>query len=72
MELDIGIDMDRPGYMSTSEIASMLGIQKNTWLTGAREGIFPEPVKLGPRCFRWSRKSIKTFLEQGGIQGIKG
>ena len=68
MELDIGIDLNQPGYMTTSEIADLLKIQRATWLRGSHDGTFPKPVKIGSKCFRWSRKSIKKFLEQGGIQ----
>ena len=28
-----------------------------------REGIFPEPIKMGPKAVRWHRSEIEDYIE---------
>ncbi|GJE15626.1 helix-turn-helix transcriptional regulator [Methylobacterium marchantiae] len=40
-------------------------MSKSSWWAGVRAGIYPQPVKLGPRITAWRKADIRAFLERG-------
>ena len=44
-------------------LASQLGVSKTTLWRWRREGILPQPLKLGPRMIGWEKSTIDNWLE---------
>lgn len=51
--------------VNVKEITSVLKIGPTKWWEGVRSGLYPQPIKLGNRCTRWSRNSIAQLMERG-------
>ena len=57
-----------PGLLRIWEIIAPKGpipVSRSTWLAGVKTGIFPAPVKLGPRITAWNRAAVLALVEQG-------
>lgn len=42
-----------------------LPISRSAWWDGVRKGIYPQPVKLGPRITAWRASDIERLIEEG-------
>lgn len=60
--------MTKADYMNPNEVAKMLGVTSETLLAWSGKGQFPAPIELGPRCRRWKRTDLETFLNEKRIQ----
>lgn len=47
------------------EVLEIIPVSESTWWEGVRTGIFPKPVKLGPRISAWKEKEIIRLAEEG-------
>jgi predicted DNA-binding transcriptional regulator AlpA len=52
---------DTPTF-STDVVADALGVSTRSILKWVKEGSFPEPIRLGPKTFRWPRDVIEKIL----------
>ena len=52
------------GYLRLPQILEIFPISKSTWWEGCRSGVFPKPVKLGPRTSAWSVEDIRALMER--------
>ena len=43
-------------------VESIAGIRKTELFRRIREGAFPAPVKLGPRCTRWAKSEVLAWV----------
>ncbi|MEF2144883.1 MAG: AlpA family phage regulatory protein [Desulfovibrionaceae bacterium] len=50
------------------DVLHLIPVAKSTWWLGVREGRYPRPVKLGPRCSAWRLSDIRRIVD-GGIPG---
>ena len=39
-------------------------MSKSAWWEGFRSGVFPKPVKLGPRTTAWRVEDIRALMER--------
>ena len=46
-------------------IPPIIPVSKSTWWNGVKKGIFPPPVKLGPRTTVWRVEDILQLVERG-------
>ena len=56
-----------PAVESTLRLPSVLKlvpVSKSTWYRGMDAGIYPRPVKIGPRCVAWKLSEIQACLAQ--------
>ena len=55
-------------------IPRIIPVSKSNWWAGVKAGIFPEPVKLGPRTTAWRESDIMRLVENGvdEIQATEG
>lgn len=37
----------------------------SSWWAGVRKGIYPQPIKLGPRITAWRKSDIQAFVRKG-------
>ena len=50
------------GYVRLPQILEIFPVSKSSWWEGCRSGIFPKPVKLGPRTSAWSVEDIRALM----------
>jgi predicted DNA-binding transcriptional regulator AlpA len=55
-----------PEYLSTTDVAKLFGVCRNSILGWWRGGQLPPPLHLGRRCYRWPRVVILKHLETLG------
>ena len=51
--------------VSDKEIVSALRIGLTQWWCGVRDGIYPQPVRLGSRTTRWRKSDIDRLIARG-------
>ena len=44
-------------------IPPIIPISRSSWWAGVKEGRYPRPVKLSPRCTCWRVEDIRALLE---------
>ena len=52
------------GYVRLPQILEIFPISKSAWWEGCRNGVFPKPVKLGPRTSAWRVEEIRALMER--------
>ena len=52
------------GYIRLPLILEIFPISKSAWWEGCRRGVFPKPVKLGPRTSAWRVEDIRALMER--------
>ena len=52
------------GYVRLPQILEIFPISKSAWWEGCRNGVFPKPVKLGPRTSAWRVEDIRALMER--------
>ena len=58
------INLPEVGYLRLSQILNILPISKSAWWEGCRSGLYPKPVKLGPRTTAWRVEDIRELMER--------
>lgn len=59
-------DFPRTGFVRLSQILAPVGpipVSKSTWWQGVKDGLFPQPQKLGPRTTVWKASDIRALFE---------
>jgi predicted DNA-binding transcriptional regulator AlpA len=46
-------------------IPNILPISKTSWWNGVKSGIYPQPVKLGPRTTAWRESDVMRIVSKG-------
>ena len=57
------LNLPEVGYLRLSQILSIIPISKSAWWEGCRSGLYPKPVKLGPRTTAWRVEDIRKLME---------
>lgn len=52
------------GFCRLPQIVRVLGISKNTFLSGVKSGRYPAGILLSPRTRVWSVDSIRQLIEE--------
>jgi prophage regulatory protein len=50
------------------ELKEILGVGKSTIYCWIKEGKFPKPIHLGPRCVGWLSSDIEKWLEEKRLE----
>jgi len=59
---------DGDGYVRLNQIIAPHGpipVSKSTWWKNVRAGIYPQPIKLGPRTIAWRKSDIRKLTREG-------
>lgn len=48
-------------------ILPIIPVSRSTWLNGVKSGLYPKPVKLGPRITAWKAEDIRSFCDQSAV-----
>lgn len=46
------------------EVLSIIPVSRSTWYQGVKDGLYPQPLKLGPRVSAWRRSDIDSLIER--------
>ena len=57
-------DLPAVGYVRLPQILEIFPVSKSAWWEGCRNGVFPKPVKLGPRTSAWRVEDIRALMER--------
>ena len=60
------------GYVRMAQIigpGKPLPISRTSWLEGVKAGVYPQPVRLGPRTVAWKVEDIRRLIEDLSAQG---
>jgi prophage regulatory protein len=49
-------------FMRAEEVAGLMGISKPTLIRWADKGVFPKPVKIGPRAVGWRESVVDAYM----------
>jgi len=52
------------GYLRLSQILNIIPVSRSAWWEGCRSGIYPKPVKLGPRTTAWRVEDIRELMDR--------
>ena len=58
-------ELPTDGLLSVREVLPFLPIRKSTWYAGVKAGIYPQPVRSGPRKVAWRAQDIRRLIECG-------
>lgn len=45
-------------------IPAIIPVKKTTWWNGVASGLYPKPVKLGPRVTAWRVEDIRELIQK--------
>ncbi|ACV68895.1 helix-turn-helix transcriptional regulator [Desulfohalobium retbaense] len=45
------------------DVLDRVPVGRTSWWNGVKKGIFPQPIKLGPRTTCWREEDIDAFIE---------
>ncbi len=51
------------GYVRLPIVLAIIPVGKSTWWNGVRDGRFPKPIKLTPRCTAWRAEDIHALIK---------
>ena len=57
------------GFLRLPQVLALIPVGRSSWWRGCKEGIYPKPIKLGPRTTVWRAEDIAAFIESLGNQG---
>ena len=58
------LNLPEVGNLRLSQILNIIPISKSAWWEGCRSGLYPKPVKLGPRTTAWRVEDIRELMER--------
>jgi prophage regulatory protein len=69
---EIRICLPETGYLRLAQIVgnpkaappipAIIPISKSTWWAGVKSGLYPRPVKLGPRITVWRVEDVRKLI----------
>ena len=51
-------------------IPAIIPISASNWWRGCRDGRYPKPVKLGPRCTAWRVEDIRALIASTSAEKV--
>jgi len=64
---------ERLGYLRLDAIVGddgLFPISKSSWWAKVKSGVYPQPVKLGPRTTAWRVRDILDLIERLEKEGL--
>lgn len=58
--------LPQEGFARIPTILAVFPVSKSGWWHGVRSGIYPKPVKLGPRMTAWRVEDIRQLIASAG------
>ncbi len=52
------------GFVRLPQVLAVFPVSRSTWWAGVKAGLYPKPVKLGPRVTAWRVEEVRALLSQ--------
>ena len=49
------------------KVLALIPVSRATWYAGVKNGRYPKPVSLGPRCVAWKASEIQRLINEGAV-----
>lgn len=56
-------DLPETGFLRLPQVLSVIPVGKTRWWKGVKEGRYPKPIKLSPRCTGWRAEDIRQLIK---------
>ena len=56
------------GFVRLPQILAVYPVSRSAFWAGVKDGRFPSPVKLSPRCTAWRVEDIRALIESTSQQ----
>ena len=56
---------DKAKLIRLPQVLKLVPVSRSTWWEGVRKGIYPKPVKLGPKITCWLLADIRNLISKG-------
>jgi predicted DNA-binding transcriptional regulator AlpA len=63
------VQIPETGFLRLSQVLAIIPVGKSSWWRGCKAGIYPKPVKIGPRTTAWKAEEIVALVESLGSKG---
>lgn len=60
------------GFVRLPQILAVYPVSRSAFWAGVKDGRYPAPVKLSPRCTAWRVEDIRMLIENIGKQPAAG
>jgi predicted DNA-binding transcriptional regulator AlpA len=57
------INLPETGFVKLQTILQFIPVSQTTWRQGVKDGIFPEPVRVGGKVTLWRVEDIKKLIK---------
>lgn len=54
--------MTKETFLRIDEVSARVGLSRSTIYRLVEKGLFPKPVRIGPKSVRWQETSIDTWM----------
>ena len=62
--LPIQETLPETGFVRQPTVLRFIPVSASAWWEGVRKGLYPQPVKLGPRTTAWRAEDIRALIER--------
>lgn len=62
---DFSMQNQHDSLLRLPEVLALIPVSRATWYAGMKEGRYPAPVSLGPRCVAWRASEIQQIVSRG-------
>lgn len=59
-----GTAIPSAGYLRLSTVLKIIPVSKTRWYEGIKSGLYPKPVRIGPRTSAYRAKDIRGLVER--------
>lgn len=56
-------NLPETGFVRLPQILRVFPVSKSTWWAGVKEGLYPKPVKLGPKITAWRVEDVRALIQ---------
>jgi prophage regulatory protein len=61
---NIAHQVPETGFLRLPTVLALIPVGKSSWWNGVKEGIYPQPVRIGKRVAAWRAEDIRALIEQ--------
>lgn len=52
------------GFLRLPAVLKLIPVSKSSWWQGVKDGIYPQPYKIGQRVTAWKAEDIQNLIQQ--------
>lgn len=66
------LKLPETGFVKLQTILQFIPVSQTTWRQGVKDGVFPDPVKVGGKVTLWRVEDIKNLIESYSAENSAG